>query len=96
MKLEGIKSRLARELPRLARRYEVEKLGIFGSWVRSEEKEGSDLDLLVSFRRPIDLFSFVELEQELSDLLGIEVDLVMESALKPRIGRRILSEVVAV
>ena len=40
------------------------------------------------------LFGFIEMEQYLSDLLGVRVDLVMKSALKPRIGKRILSEVV--
>lgn len=83
-------------MPELAERYAVDRLGVFGSYARHEQKAGSDLDLLVSFRRPIDLFAFVELEHELSDLLGIGVDLVMETALKPRIGQRILSEVVPV
>jgi len=64
--------------------------------VRGEAKEESDLDILVEFEpdAEISLLEFVELENYLSDLLGVKVDLVEKSALKPRIGKRILSEVV--
>ncbi|PNU19707.1 nucleotidyltransferase [Geothermobacter hydrogeniphilus] len=79
--------------PELEERFAVGKLGLFGSFVREEETAGSDIDLLVSFRREIDLFHFLELKNFLEDHLGKEVDLVMESALKPEIGKRILSEV---
>lgn len=96
LSLENIRTRLREVLPRLIARYEVARLGIFGSYVRGEQRPDSDIDLLVDFREPIDLFAFVELEHELSDLLGVKVDLVMDSALKPNIGRRIRSEVVAV
>ena len=65
-------------LPRLRERYKVKSLGVFGSYARGEEREGSD----------------IRLENELTEILGIKVDLVMKSALKPRIGKRILSEVV--
>jgi len=71
-------------------------LGIFGSYVRDEDKPGSDLDLLVEFQEPPTLFEFIRLENELSTLLGVNVDLVMKSALKPAIGRRILEEVQSV
>ncbi len=66
--------------------------------MRAEQREGSDIDILVEFKpeAEIDLIKFVELEGHLSDLLGMKVDLVMKSALKPRIGKRILKEVVYV
>ena len=83
-------------LPELRERYGVESLGLFGSYVRGEEREGSDLDLLVEFIDTPDLFEFVALGQDLSELLSVKVDLVMKRALKPRIGERILEEVVAV
>ena len=62
-------------LPFLRGRYQVESLGVFGSFVRDDQRAKSDLDLLVSFRRPPSLLQFIELENYLSDLLGIRVEL---------------------
>lgn len=87
---------LHQQLPLLAERYQVESLGIFGSYVRHEQRPDSDLDLLLTFCEPPGLLKFIELENYLSDVLGVKVDLVMKDALKPRIGKRILNEVVAV
>jgi predicted nucleotidyltransferase len=87
---------LRRHLPDLEEHFHVRSLGVFGSYVRHEEKEGSDLDILVSFAEVPSLLRFLALENHLSDLLGVRVDLVMEDALKPQIGERILSEVVAI
>ena len=80
----------------LRERYGVDSLGIFGSYVRGTEQADSDLDVLVEFAVVPSLFEFVGLRLELSDLLGIEVDLVMKRALKPSIGERILQEVVQI
>ena len=80
----------------LVDQYQVESLGVFGSYVRDEQSSNSDLDLLVTFHEPPSLLRFIELENYLSDLLGVKVDLVMKDALKPRIGERILNEVVTV
>ncbi len=83
--------------PELALRYKVKSLGIFGSYIRNEQKRNSDLDVLVEFDDPsLSLLKFIECEHYLSDLLGVRVDLVEKSALKPTIGKRILSEVVLV
>ena len=84
---------LRAHLPDLAARYHIATLGVFGSYLRGEQRPDSDLDLLVEFLEPPTLFDFVRLENELSALVGIPVDLVMKSALKPAIGRRILEEV---
>jgi len=65
-------------------------MGIFGSYIRREQERGSDLDILVEFEEPISLIEFVALERHLSELTGKKVDLVMKSALKPRIGENIL------
>jgi predicted nucleotidyltransferase len=96
LEAEQFRAILRRELPTLAARYCVASLGLFGSYVRRENRPDSDLDVLVSFTDLPGLFRFVELEDYLSDLLGVKVDLVMRDALKPRIGQRILSEVVPV
>ena len=50
------------------------------------------MDILVEFNRPVGFFKFLEMEERLSERLGARVDLVTKAALKPRIGRRILSE----
>jgi uncharacterized protein len=79
--------------PEMQALYGVEKVGLFGSYVREQQKKRSDIDILVSFSRDIDLFDFIDLREFLENRLHQKVDLVMESALKPAIGRRILSEV---
>ena len=89
-------SKLRESLPELAARFRVHALGVFGSYVRHEEAPDSDLDVLVTFDEVPGLLTFLALENYLSDLLGVRVDLVMEDALKPQIGRRIRSEVVPV
>lgn len=83
-------------LPQLTEQYMVDSLGIFGSYIRQEHDSESDLDLLVTFHEVPGLLKFIELENYLSDVLGVKVDLVMRSALKPRIAKRILDEVVLV
>jgi uncharacterized protein len=94
--MEAIKIKLAAYKPILAEKYGVKEIGIFGSYVRGEQKPKSDIDVLVAFSGSISLLDFIHLENELSDLLGVKVDLVMKTALKPRIGRNILEEVVPV
>jgi uncharacterized protein len=94
--LERIISILKEHKAELKETYGVKELGIFGSYVRGEYKEKSDLDILVEFEEDakIGLLKFVNLENYLSDLIGFKVDLVEKSALKPRIGKNILREVI--
>jgi predicted nucleotidyltransferase len=87
---------LRKELPHLAEEYHVATLEVFGSYVRHEQRKTSDLDVLVTFSIPPSLFKFARLENYLSDILGVKVDLVMKDSLKPRIGQRILREAVPV
>jgi predicted nucleotidyltransferase len=79
--------------PEMESRYGVQRLGLFGSYVRERQKKKSDIDILVTFNRDIDLFDFLDLRKYLESQLQAKVDLVMETALKPAIGKRILSEV---
>jgi len=92
--IDSLMRRLREELPAVGRRYGVASLGIFGSYVRHEERPDSDLDVLVTFTRTPTLLEFLDLENHLSDVLGVRVDLVMENALRPRIGDRIRQELV--
>jgi uncharacterized protein len=94
--LAKIKKKLHYEMPIISRRYKVKSLGVFGSYVRQENKTSSDIDILVAFSEPPSLLKFIELENYLTDVLEIKVDLVMQEALKPRIGEKILREVIPV
>ncbi|MGV8127650.1 MAG: nucleotidyltransferase family protein [Methanothrix sp.] len=93
-RLAEIQEILRQKKPILRERFKVKEIGIFGSFVRGEEKDTSDLDILVELERPVGLIKFVGLRNYLSDELGEKVDLVTKSALKPRIKKNILSEVV--
>lgn len=73
--------------------YGVQRLGLFGSYIKEKQRKKSDIDILVKFNRDIDLFDFLDLREYLESQLNARVDLVMESALKPAIGKRILAEV---
>jgi len=94
--LRSVIEKLHQQKPLLVEKYKLESLGIFGSFVRHERKTSSDLDLLVSFVEPPSLLTFIEMENYLTDLLGVRVDLVMQEALKPRIGRLILKELMPI
>lgn len=85
---------LREQMPMPRSQYRVESIGLFGSYVRGDNRPGSDLDVLVTFEEPPCLIGFLRLENHLSDLLGVQADLVMKTALRPRIGQRILAEVV--
>lgn len=90
--LEELQETLRRELPHLRERYKVRSLGVSGSYVRGEQRPGSDLDVLVDFDEVPSLLTFVNLQNDLSDVLGVPVDLVMREALKLQIGERVLAE----
>ncbi|MBW4593472.1 MAG: nucleotidyltransferase family protein [Brasilonema angustatum HA4187-MV1] len=92
--LEEIRRWLIQHKPVLQERYKVSELGIFGSYIREQQTETSDVDVLVEFSETPSLLKFVNLENYLSDNLGVKVDLVHKAGLKPRIGERILTEVV--
>lgn len=96
LSLEKILETLRQQFPMLTERYSVETLDVFGSYVRAEQDQNSDLDILVTFKEAPSLLTFIAIENYLSDLLGIKVDLVMKDSLKPRIGQRILREAIPV
>ena len=92
--LEEIKKILKENEAILRDRFKIKEIGIFGSYVRGDQKKRSDLDILVEFEEPISLLEFVALERYVSELTGVKVDLVMKTALKPRIGKHILRDAV--
>ena len=80
--------------PMLKTDYNVKNIGVFGSLLHEKKHRQSDIDVLVEFEPPIGLFKFLELEELLSKRLGGKVDLVSRKALKPGIGRSVLTEAV--
>jgi len=94
--IEAIRTRLREHKPLLAEKFKVKEIGIFGSLVRGEQSEASDIDILVEFSEPVGFFAFIDLEDYLSEILAAKVDLVSKKALKPHIGRNILRELVTV
>lgn len=95
LSLTEIKNRLQAQKPYLYEKYGVTEIGVFGSYVRGEQKSDSDIDILVTLTDPprISLLDLVGLEHYLSDLLEQKVDVAIKKNLRKRIGKRSLSEV---
>jgi len=93
-KLSEIKDCLASHRPYLQEHYHVKSIGIFGSYCRQTQTETSDLDILVEFSETPGLLKFTNLENYLTDNLGVRVDLVHKKGLKSRLGQNILQEVI--
>lgn len=93
---EEIISILREQKEILKRKYKIKEIGIFGSYVRGEQKKKSDVDILIEFEEDaeISLLDFIEIELYLSKLIGKRVDLVEKSTLKPFIGKNILKEII--
>ena len=70
------------------------KIGIFGSVARGEERIDSDIDILIEFKKTPSLFEVVRIEQEISDIIGKKVELITEKSLSPYIKDSVLKEVV--
>ncbi|MBN3033353.1 MAG: nucleotidyltransferase family protein [Candidatus Saganbacteria bacterium] len=94
MSFEKIIKLLSGRKDELKRVFNVEEIGIFGSYVRREQKRGSDLDILVEFKEVPGLFKFLRLEDYLTKALGIKVDLVRKKAIRSELRQQILNEVV--
>jgi len=96
MNKDEIIEKLKEIKPTLEKDYYVKEVGVFGSYVRDEQTESSDIDILIDYNRGMTLFTLVRLKDFLSDLFGKKVDIAFKKSLKPRIGKRILSEVIYV
>ena len=94
--LEEFKLKLEAIKPELTKRYNVETLAFFGSYSRGKQTGKSDLDLLVSFSEPIGVYKFAEVEDFISNKMGIKVDLVEKGALLPMIKNQVLNEIIVV
>ncbi len=95
--VEVVKRTLAQHKTELREKFRAKTIGVFGSYVRGEQKRGSDVDVLDEFEEPVGLFEFIDLEDYLSKLLvGVKADLVSRKGLKPHIGEHILQEVIMI
>lgn len=93
MNIEEIKNKI---LP-ILKRYDIKRAGVFGSLVRGEAREDSDIDILVEIGRDdISLLDFVGIKLEMEEAIGRKIDLVEYSAIKPLIKKQILSEEVTI
>jgi uncharacterized protein len=93
-KLNELKAQLEVLKPLLVERYKVDSIAIFGSYSRGEQTPKSDLDIVVAFSEPIGVYRFIEVEEFLSEKLGVKVDLVQKGALLPMIKDQILNETI--
>ncbi|MDI6883697.1 MAG: nucleotidyltransferase family protein [Hadesarchaea archaeon] len=87
---------IKRKILPILRRHGITKAGVFGSIVRGEAKEDSDIDILVEIESDISLLDFVGIKLEIEEALGRKVDLVEYKTIKPLLKERILSEEVAI
>lgn len=76
----------------ILKNHDAARIGIFGSHARGEARPDSDLDLLVDFKNRKSLLTLVKIQRELSEALGIHVDLLTEAAISPRLIDRIKAE----
>lgn len=90
--IEGIKQKI---LP-ILEPYGVKRIGLFGSFVRGEIKEDSDIDILVEIEKDISLLDFIGIKLEIEEVLGRKVDLVEYDTIKPILKERILNEQVRI
>jgi len=94
--LDEIKKILTKHKAGLREKYKVKEIGIFGSFVKGRQKESSDIDILVEFENPVSLLHIVSLENYLSDIIGIKVDVVPKKNIRKELKDSILKEAVPV
>ena len=73
-------------------KYGVRKIGLFGSYAHGEERTDSDLDVLVEFEKRKSLLTLERIERELSEHIGVKVDLLTEQAISPYLVERIKAD----
>ncbi len=90
-----IESTLKKNKSHLFKSYPIESLAIFGSFARNEQNEQSDVDLMVEFNDDIGI-RFIDLAEEIENLLGYKVDLVSKNGIKRKYFQAIQSDLIYV
>ena len=93
--LSDVQKRIGPEKTTIFSRYRIRRLGVFGSCARGDNREGSDVDLLVEFERPAGI-EFIDLAEELERCIGAKVDLVSAGGIKPAYFKAIEKDLVYV
>jgi len=87
---------LSGKVDEIRKRFSVKTLSVFGSAARGEMADGSDVDILVAFDQKASFDLFMDLKFYLEELLGTQVDLVTDKALRPRVRKAIEGELISV
>lgn len=90
------KEELFKKIVLFLKRYRVDKIGIFGSYVRDKVTPKSDIDILINFSGEITLLEFVRMERELSETLDLKVHLLTEKCISPSLIDGIKEEMVVI
>lgn len=77
-------------------KYFVDKFLLFGSYAKNQQTSESDIDLLVSFTKPVDMFDFIDLQDFLSELFNKKIDLGTINGLKKFVKDKILKEAIII
>ena len=96
MELPEIRKQLRELMPILKKKYKVAALEVFGSYVRGEQTDKSDVDVLVTFEEAYSLWDLIDAERFLTRKLHLKVDLVPKDSIKPALKDRILNEATAI
>lgn len=96
MNTEKVLKTLQELKPILANRYKVREIGLFGSFVREEQRIESDIDFLVEFENEADLFDLIGLTQYLEEVFQRPVDVVPRRALRPELQESVLQQFVKI
>ena len=83
-------------MPVLKRKYGVDTIELFGSFVREEQTEKSDLDILITFSKPYNLWELIDVKEFLTKKLHMKVDLVPKDSVKPMLKEQILQEAIPI
>lgn len=93
---DEILKKLSEIKPMLEREYNITEIGLFGSFIKGEQNEDSDIDILIDHKSGLTFFKLIDLEKLLTDIFNIKIDIAFKKYLKKNIGKRILSEVIYV
>ena len=94
--LDELRQILSAQKKSLCENYQITELGIFGSYVRGEQTEISDIDILIDYEIAPSFVTLIELRDRLSEIFDLKVDLVTKNGLKTRIRDRVLAEAIYV
>ena len=78
----------------LEEKYYADEFWLFGSYAKNMQTPDSDIDLLVNFKKPIDMFAFIDLQEYLSKIFNKKVDIGTPNSLKSFIKQHILNEAI--